>query len=112
MGHTPKIEIQPWRRALEGVKGDQYAGIITTKSAERTQFLYFSNSLSSVVNRFFKKKDRIIEWKTDSDLANYSVGIVNGYNYHKKFMELLSANSFKKVETISGMDPNRRGLLC
>ena len=112
MGHEPDIVFVPWKRALLEIRQANSLGIVLVmKTMDREKYMHFSNPISSVANRLFKRKGHSIVWGSDTDLREYSIAAINGYAYNPSFMKLLGTKgAFEKVLTISGIARDLRGL--
>lgn len=101
MGSEADIRLLPWNRALKTAKDGKAALLFTfSKSAEREGQFFFTDALVSIEVVFFKRKTDDIVWTVLSDLGDYRLGYVEGYNYGPTMMEALKGNKFKKTEII------------
>jgi polar amino acid transport system substrate-binding protein len=85
-GYKVEFTMVPWLRALDLVtKGKVDATASIKHSSSHDAMLMPSDPISYTNNFFFKKKNLKIEPKNIYDLKLYSVGIIAGYPYGKKF---------------------------
>lgn len=111
LGYTPAIQVLPWSRAQEFAKNGTIAGLYgLTKSAEREQFYYFTEPLSTVEDVFFKRKEDQISWTTLNDLTAYRIGISGGYAYAPVLMNAITAGSLT-TEVVTGDAADYRQLV-
>jgi polar amino acid transport system substrate-binding protein len=101
MGYEADIRLLPWNRALKMAMAGEAALLYTfSKSAEREGQFFFTDGFASVEVVFFKRKTDDIFWNVLSDVGDYRVGYVEGYNYGTSLMEALRKKTFKKTDVI------------
>lgn len=73
----------PWVRAYEQAReGTEWeATVIWSKSDERAQSFYFSDSVLTLEDKLFYKQGNEIEWSKISDLSDKTIGLTRGYFY-------------------------------
>ncbi len=106
LGHTIRVKIYPWSRALMLTKkGDADAIFTAYKNPERETFLDYSNEVivAQVVN-FYKMKGRNINFDGDiSKLKQYRIGVVSTISYGQKFDQ---AKSILKLDRVNKLEHN------
>jgi len=90
MGHTPKLTILPWKRAVAMSKAGNFDMLACMWfSEERAKDFTFSNP-SGVANElvFFKSKSANITFDGDfTKLKKYKIGVISGFTYPDKMMK-------------------------
>ncbi len=102
----------PWKRAFENVKnGDCEASAIWTWSAERAQYVEFSDPITEHHMVFFYLKEKPLEWKTLEDLKGMRIGAMLGYHYGEAFDKAEKSGQIT-VERIAHEEANFKKLLA
>ncbi len=97
-GYKTQIDFYPWKRALITTKNGINDAIYTIwPSKEREKWFLFSSPLPPNELVFYKNKTRNVKITGYKDLDKYTVGIVRGYKYPKKFNEI---EKFRKIEAV------------
>ncbi len=110
MGENAEYHASPWKRAYDkAVKGDIQILFSFTKNQERERHFYFSDSISTVRDVFFKRKDQEINWQDFSDLKGKKIGLSSGYRYGLSFMKWVKSTS-NRVEALHGKTPEIQNL--
>jgi len=79
-GYSTKFSFLPWRRARQETEAGNIDVLAPAyHSAERAQLYAVSKAYSQSTLVFCTKKDKVIKYKTLSDLKSYKIGIVMGY---------------------------------
>lgn len=87
-GYHPRLHIDNWQRALEGVKiGVFDASCAIWKTAERERDLLFSDPYLNNKVSFIKKKSLLVEYAHFTDLTGFIIGVVRGYAYNEAFIQ-------------------------
>lgn len=84
IGHSVRIEVYPWTRALDMVRSGRADAIFTAyKNEQREQFLDFSREVLIMQEvYFFKRKDHPINFAGNYDnLKKYTIGVVSTISY-------------------------------
>jgi polar amino acid transport system substrate-binding protein len=82
---TSYVEV-PWERAVLGLKRGDYDVLINAwYSAERTEYGYFSQPYLVNRIRLMQRKGGSIRFENLADLYPYSIAVIRGYTYSKKF---------------------------
>ncbi len=101
---VPEIEVKfvlhdSWSRLLDEVKHGKMDGIIIlAKTAEREEYMTYSDSYTQKRTVFFYKKSRFpkgIKWNTYEDLSSYVIGGQRSSNYSNDFEEAIKNNVIK-----------------
>jgi len=101
MGYEANIRMLPWNRAYaEAAEGKAALLFTFSKNAEREKDFFFTDSLASIEVVFFKRKTDNITWDVLSDLKDYRIGYVQGYNYGSTFMEAILGDVFNRTDLI------------
>lgn len=104
MGKTPNISFSVFKRAYISTKEGEYAAYFAlTKNPQREKDFYFSDPISSVQDVIFKLKSEPITWETYKDLAHYTLGYSDKYNYDQIFLATI-----QKKDSMSGDNPEYR----
>jgi len=102
MGYEANIRILPWNRAYAEAADGKAALLFTfSKNAEREKNFFFTDPLASIEVVFFKRKTDNITWDVLSDVKNYRIGYVHGYNYGRTFMDAIQESVFNKTDLIA-----------
>lgn len=73
---------RPWKRAYEeALQGRTEGTLVWSKTAEREEFFYYSDAVIEGKTVFFHLKNRNFSWNSYSDLTEYRLGGVLGYQY-------------------------------
>ena len=95
-GYEVEMSFVPWARALDGVKNASYDLLLGTwLTAERTEFLLYSDPYLNNSIKFIKQKGSSFEYSGLESLTGKSVGIVREYGYGDAFA---NAKHFKTAE--------------
>lgn len=83
MGIKASVEFFPWKRCINMVRNQEADAILDiSESAERREFLNFPGEpVSYGTTVLFKQRDKSIPFQDVSDLENYRVGAILGYEY-------------------------------
>ena len=101
MGHKANIKLLPWNRAYQKSAGGDASMLITfSKSAERQKEFFFTDSLAIIEVVFFKRKEDDITWNVLSDLKEYRIGCVVGYNYGSTMMNAIKNGTLTNIDFI------------
>lgn len=101
-GYEAKFIPLPWKRAISLVEAggiDAVASIRT--SPQHEERLIFSAPIMYTQDYFFKKKTFDIKIKDMSELAPYSIGLVDQYFYEEAF----NKKNFPKLDLITSLSP-------
>lgn len=111
MGYQYAIKVYPLNRAIKVAEaGREAVGFFTfTRNQEREKYFVFSAPISTVRDVFFKSAGRKLEWRELSELAEYMIGVSEGYNYAPAFMSMLRSNQLTTVLAAGGI-PEREHL--
>lgn len=105
MGYEADIKLLPWNRAYRIAANGEAAMLFTfSRSPERENDFFFTDSLATIEVVFFKRKSDNITWSILTDLEDYRMGYVSGYNYGSTMMEAISSNIFKKTDMIAASE--------
>lgn len=86
MNMEAEFQFYPWARAMVLVKNGKVDAIFPPfKTAERSEFLYFPESVDVTRNVIFAPKKRRLNIKNLEDLKGLVVGINDQYSYGDKF---------------------------
>jgi polar amino acid transport system substrate-binding protein len=95
-GYEIEMSFVPWARAVDGVKNASFDLLLGTwLTAERTEFLMYSDPYLNNSIKFIKQKGSSFEYSGLESLTGKSVGIVREYGYGDAFS---NAKNFKKAE--------------
>ncbi|WP_221076792.1 substrate-binding periplasmic protein [Agarivorans aestuarii] len=114
-GYTVEIKLMPWARCLRSVEEGTVDGIFSVyMTAERQTFLsYTSEALITQVQAFFVPIDSPIVFDGDfQQLAEKSIGIINGTSYGPKVDAAIEQGLFKAVDEAQNSKSNVRKLLA
>ncbi|MEZ9822561.1 substrate-binding periplasmic protein [Shewanella sp. 10N.286.45.A1] len=80
VGHKVQVDFYPWSRAVRMASRDdsKYSGYLP-EYAYPTEKFVFSNSMGSSPLGLVEQKRHPISWSNQSDLNQYTIGIVQGY---------------------------------
>lgn len=100
-GITPEFKERPWKRTLEEVKtGALHIALGASKSAEREEYAFFSDSYrTESVNLFIRKGEaKNYKIKTLEDIKTYkfNLGVTRGYWYGDNYEALSKDPEFLK----------------
>lgn len=111
MGYQYAIKVYPLNRAIKVAEaGREAAGFFTfTRNEEREKHFIFSAPISTVQDVFFKRSERKIRWRDLHDVADYTIGVSDGYNYAPAFMSAIRNKQFKTI-LAAGDIPEREHL--
>lgn len=102
MGLEAHIKLLPLNRAYEEAANGKVALLMTfARNAEREKDLYFTDSLASIEVVFFKRRADNITWNVLSDVKDYRVGYVQGYDYGSTMMDAIQQNTFNKIDAMA-----------
>lgn len=102
MGYEADIKLLPWNRAYQSAADGEAAMLFTfSKSAEREQDFFFTDGFAFIEVVFFKRKADNIMWDTLSDVKDYRIGYVEGYNYGETLMTAIQNNAFNNTDVIA-----------
>ncbi len=74
-GYELKVMFVPWKRALVNAKKGYYDGLLGAYYAdERTQYFYYTDSISTSDEVFLQRKGYGITYKKIEDLKKYTIG--------------------------------------
>jgi len=108
LGHTAKVEIMPWARALAMTEKGKFDILPSVwHSAEREKKLVFTDPIAKNRVVFIKKADDPFTFESLADLKGKMVGTVQDYSYRKDFLQ---SESFRR-ESTSSLLINLRKLL-
>lgn len=100
-GHTVKIEILPWTRALKTVQhGVADVLMAAYKTPEReVDFLYSKEPLIIQTVSLFKHKDLYLNYLGDfTQLADHRLGVRYKFSYGEEFDNAIESNLFPELE--------------
>ncbi|WP_147820525.1 substrate-binding periplasmic protein [Salidesulfovibrio onnuriiensis] len=115
MGHTVKITLLPWPRALERVREGEADGIFTAfRTRERLEFLdYCEEVLMPQTTSLFVRANSPIEFNGNlADLARYRFGMVRGVSYGEDFDKATSDGTLKNMDQSTTGQQNMSKLLA
>ncbi len=94
VGYDLKVKFYPWKRAeMMAKKGFSDGMFPPWHTKEREKWFFFSNPIPPPnIMGFYKRKDKIITFKTYQDLQPYRIGSVLGYAYPTDFLEIKLRN--------------------
>lgn len=102
MGFEANIRLLPLNRAYREAAGGDAALLMTfAKNPEREKDLFFTDVLASIEVVFFKRKADNITWNVLSDVKDYRVGYVQGYDYGSTMMGAIQQDTFNKLNAIA-----------
>lgn len=114
-GRAATVELVPWRRALEMVRGGQADGIIDAGyTPERGTYLHFPLENIYLEEIFAFKPasaDLALEESLDN-VGNYRVGVVRGSFYGARMDSALRRELFKEVQAARDVESLARMLLA
>lgn len=94
LGHSVKVEVMPWARALEMTKRGTFDILPSVwYSKERANTLIYTDPIAKNKIVFIKEKGDPFTYESLGSLEGKTVGIVQGYDYGEKF---LNADSFER----------------
>lgn len=101
MGYEADIKLLPWNRAYKVAADGRVPMLFTfSRSNEREKDFFFTDGLASIEVVFFKRKADNITWNMLSDVKDYRVGYVQGYNYGNMMMDAIQQKTFNKPDAI------------
>ena len=101
MGFQANIRLLPLNRAYREAADGNVALLMTfAKNAEREKDLFFTNALAFIEVVFFKRRADNITWNVLSDVRDYRIGYVQGYDYGSTMMDAIRQNTFNKPDII------------
>ena len=102
MGFEAKISLLPLNRAYREA-ADGHAALLMTfaKNPEREKDLFFTDVLATIEVVFFKRKADHLTWNELSDVRDYRIGYVQGYDYGSTMMSAIQQHTFNKLEAIA-----------
>ncbi|HAA02110.1 MAG TPA: hypothetical protein DCE18_01920 [Syntrophobacteraceae bacterium] len=102
MGFQANIKLLPLNRAYREAADGKVAILMTfAKNAEREKDLFFTEALASIEVVFFKRKADHIRWNELSDVKDFRVGYVQGYDYGGTMMDAIRNKTFNKPDVIA-----------
>jgi polar amino acid transport system substrate-binding protein len=108
VGYSMDIEFVPWKRALHDAKNGYYNGVLGLYyNEERSSWMTYSDSISSVELVFFVKEGNKIRWNSLEDLKPFRIGIERGFIYTEAFDNA----SFLQKEPVRNVELNLKKLL-
>lgn len=112
-GITISYKLMPWRRAVEMTRAGQYNGLIGASKTDAPDFIFPSEELSRNVISFYVRKGSTWRFHDRKDIENVSIGIIDGYDYRKWFLDYISLNrgTPDKIQIMTGNEPLRRNIL-
>ena len=93
----------PWSRALVETKLGKWDGVsLSLKNKEREKDFFFPSPIFIEQRYFFHRKDSTFDWNTLSDLKQFKIVAIIGYNYGKLFedAEKMKVINVVRVPTI------------
>jgi polar amino acid transport system substrate-binding protein len=86
-GHVVSVEVMPWARALEAVREGRFHALTSVwHSAERENFLLFSQPFALQRLVFVRRAGSVFDFRRLEDLRGRRVGTVYGFFYQPDFM--------------------------
>lgn len=91
------LEFLPWQRAYIMAQNGQYTGLLGALYFEnRAKDFIYSEPVLEIDIVIFAKKHKIPKFNNFSDLKNYKISVVRGYNHSKEFD---NTNFLRKFES-------------
>lgn len=85
----------PWVRSYKELLQDRVdASILWTKNKKREGEVLFSDPIAPLVDVFFYRKDKFIDWRTMADFQGKEIGITRGYIYGDEFDQAVQNKVF------------------
>jgi polar amino acid transport system substrate-binding protein len=85
----------PWVRTYKELINDRVdASILWTKNEERESEVLFSDPIAPLLDVFFYRRDKFIDWQNMSDLKGLEIGITAGYIYGDHFDRAVADKTF------------------
>lgn len=105
MGFEANIRLLPLKRAYQEAAAGNVALLMTfARNPEREKDLFFTDSLASIEVVFFKRKADHIAWNVLSDVKDFRVGYVQGYDYGSTMMGAIEQNTFNRLDAIAASE--------
>ena len=85
-GLKVEMHLYPWKRCMLMLRsGEADMAWQLTKNSSRETYMYFTEPTFVIPYKIYSLKETKFDWNDWSDLTQYSVGIVDGFNYGDAF---------------------------
>ncbi len=101
VGHKVQVDFYPWSRAVRMASRDdsKYSGYLP-EYAYPTEKFVFSNSMGTSPLGLVEQKRHPISWSNQSDLNQYTIGVVQGY-VNTEQLDNMIAQGVQPVEAVA-----------
>jgi polar amino acid transport system substrate-binding protein len=100
-GFTLEYQTMNWARAIEETRSGNFDAIAGASSGDAPDFIFPSEAQAGTNYEIYTLKDSKWTFKNEDSLKTAKLGVINGYTYDDKFMELVN-KKHPSIVVVSG----------